>query len=60
MEQSLPARLARGFALGQRWQFRCKRCEHRLARRLGVPLNSLVVHRDGRCWSNEEIAMLLP
>lgn len=29
----------------------------REAKRLGVPLNSLVIHRDGRWWSNEELAI---
>jgi hypothetical protein len=29
----------------------------REAKRLGVPLNSLVVHRDGRWWSNEDLAI---
>lgn len=29
----------------------------REAKRLGVPLNSLVIHRDGRWWSNEDIAI---
>ena len=29
----------------------------REAKRLGVPLNSLVVHRDGRWWSNENLAI---
>jgi len=29
----------------------------REAKRLGLPLNSLVVHRDGRWWSNEDLAI---
>jgi hypothetical protein len=29
----------------------------REAKRLGVPLNSLIVHRDGRWWSNEDLAI---
>ena len=29
----------------------------REANRLGVPLNSLIIHRDGRWWSNEDLAI---
>jgi hypothetical protein len=29
----------------------------REAKRLGVPLNNLIVHRDGRWWSNEDLAI---
>jgi hypothetical protein len=29
----------------------------REAKRLGVPLNTLIVHRDGRWWSNEDLAI---
>lgn len=29
----------------------------REAKRRGVPLNSLVIHRDGRWWSNEDLAV---